>query len=472
MDTYDLVVIGSGPGGYVCAIRAAQNGLKIAIVEKYPSFGGTCLNVGCIPSKSLLHTSELYAKARRDFSRYGIELESIRLNWETMQAAKNKVVADSNGGIQFLFKKNKITALEGTASFVDKNAIQVESVAGVKTTLKTKNTVIATGSKPSELSQVALDKKKIISSTEALSLKEVPAKMLVVGAGVIGCELASIYSKLGSQVSVIEYADSILPTMDKELGKILQNSLEKIGIEFFLSHSVVEAKAKENSVLLYAKDKQGNNINWQADYCLLAVGRHAYTTGLNLENIGIETNTQGIIPINSHFQVSLGQTSVSNIYAIGDVTGGLMLAHKAEEEGIFVADYLSRKIPHINYATIPSVVYTSPEVASVGFSEEELNQKSIPYKKGDFAFKNLGKANAAGETEGMVKVLADTKTDEILGVHIVGARASDLIAEAVVAMEYKASAEDVAMTNHAHPTFSEAIKEASMDAFNGKSIHK
>ena len=395
MSTYDLVVIGSGPGGYVCAIRAAQNGLKTALVEKYSRFGGTCLNVGCIPSKSLLHSSELYDKANRDFSNYGIELEGIRLNWEKMQAAKNKVVAGGDQGIQFLCKKNKITTLAGIASFVDKNTIQVESVAGEKTTLKTKNTVIATGSKPSELAQIKLDKKRIISSTEALSLNKVPTKMLVIGAGVIGCELASIYSRLGSKVSIIEYADSILPTMDKELGKVLQNSLKKIGIEFFLSHSVVEAAAKENSVLLDAKDKQGNSINWQADYCLLAVGRHAYTTGLNLEKIGIETNTQGIITVNSHFQVSLGQTSVSNIYAIGDVTGGLMLAHKAEEEGIFVADYLGGKIPHLNYATIPAVVYTSPEIASVGFSEEELNQKSMPYKKGDFAFKNLGKALTA-----------------------------------------------------------------------------
>ena len=469
MDTYDLVVIGSGPGGYVCAIRAAQNGLKTALVEKYSCFGGTCLNVGCIPSKSLLHSSELYEKANRDFANYGIELEGIRLNWEKMQAAKNKVVAGGDQGIQFLCKKNKVTTLEGEASFVDKNEIQVESVAGKKTILKTKNTVIATGSKPIELAQIKLDKKRIISSTEALSLSEVPTEMLVVGGGVIGCELASIYARLGSKVSIIEYADSILSTMDKELGKILQTSLKKLGIEIFLNQSVADVEIKENSIILKSKD---TSMNWEANYCLLSVGRKAYTVGLNLEKIGIETTAQGSIPVNSHFQVSLGQTSVPNIYAIGDVIGGVMLAHKAEEEGIFVADYLSKKTPHINYKTIPSVVYTSPEVASVGFSEEELNQKSMPYKKGDFAFKNLGKANAAGETEGMVKVLADIKTDEILGVHIVGARASDLIAEAVIAMEYKASAEDVAMINHAHPTFSEAIKEACMDAFNNKPIHK
>ncbi len=471
MEEFDLVIIGSGPGGYVCAIRAAQNGLKTALVEKYSCFGGTCLNVGCIPSKSLLHSSELYEKAITDFPRYGIEVDGVRLNWGKMQAAKNKVVANSNEGIKYLFKKNKVTHLEGVASFVAKNEIQVTTVKE-KTSIKTKNIVIASGSKPSELDRIKLDKKRIISSTEALSLEEVPEKMLVVGGGVIGCELASIYSRLGSKVSIIEYADSILPTMDKELGKVLQNSLKKIGIKFFLSHSVAESEIKENSVILHAKDTKKNNVSWEADYCLLAVGRCAYTTGLDLEKIGIETNAQGIIPVNSHFQVSLGQTSAPNIYAIGDVIGGLMLAHKAEEEGIFVADYLSAKTPHINYATIPSVVYTFPEVASVGFSEEELNQKSISYKKGTFAFKNLGKANAAGETEGMVKVLAESKTDEILGVHIVGSRASDLIAEAVVAMEYKASAEDIAMSNHAHPTFSEAMKEACMDAFNGKPIHK
>lgn len=458
---YDLVVIGSGPGGYVCAIRAAQNKMKVAVVEKYPSLGGTCLNVGCIPSKNLLHLSNCFYQAKKKFGQYGIEFNDLQLNWQKMQSMKEQVIGKNGKGIQFLLKKNNIVHYTGNAAFVDKNTIRIATSEEI---IKSKNFVIATGSKPANLPNIAIDKKKIISSTEGLSFSELPNSMVIIGGGVIGCELGSIYAKLGVQITIVEFCREIIATMDNELGASLRVSLQKVGIDFALGYSVAQVSYQNEQVLVEAKNGQKQ---WLADYCLLAVGRKAYTKNLGLEKLGIQTDKKESIIVNKNLQ-----TSQENIYAIGDVIGGIMLAHKAEEEGIFVADQLANQVGHLNYATIPSVVYTSPEVASVGYSEQDLEQQSIPYKKGNFAFQSLGRASASGETDGFVKVLASTTNDEILGIHIIGARASDLIAEAVVAMEYRATSEDLAMINHAHPTFSEALKEASMDALNQKPIHK
>ena len=465
---YDVVIIGSGPGGYVSAIRCAQLGLKTAVIEKYKTFGGTCLNVGCIPSKALLDSSEHYHNAAHTFTTHGIELKDLSVNMSQMIARKDDVVAQNTAGITYLFKKNKIDSFEGLGSFVDKNTIKITKTDGTSETITAKNVVIASGSKPTALPFLPIDKKRIITSTEALNIKEVPKTMIVIGGGVIGLELGSVYARLGTKVSVVEYLPSIIATMDAGLGKELQRVLKKsLGMEFFMGHKVTGATAKGKKVTVSALNAKGEEVNLEADYCIVAVGRTAYTAGLGLENIGIKTEERGNkIPVNAHLE-----TAVQGVYAIGDVITGAMLAHKAEDEGVFVAETIAGQKPHINYNLIPGVVYTWPEVASVGYTEEQLKEKGVKYKAGSFPFKASGRAKASMDTDGFVKVLADESTDEILGVHMIGPRAADMIAEAVVAMEFRASAEDIARICHAHPTYTEAIKEAAMAATANRAIH-
>lgn len=462
---YDLVVIGSGPGGYVAAIRAAQLGMKTAIVEKYSTFGGTCLNVGCIPSKALLDSSEHFHNASHTFKTHGIELKDLKVNLAQMIARKNEVVKQNTDGITYLMKKNKIDTYEGIGSFVNKNTIQVTGKQ--QATLETKNVIIATGSKPSTLPFITIDKKRILTSTEALNLTEVPKHLVLIGGGVIGLELGSVYARLGAKVTVVEYMDSIIPTMDKTLGKELQKSLKKIGFEFLLSHKVKEVSTTAKEVTLKAENNKGEEVVVKGDYCLVAVGRVAYTEGLGLDKIGISTEERTRkIPVNNHME-----TSVPGVYAIGDVVKGAMLAHKAEEEGIYVAEYITGQKPHINYNLIPGVVYTWPEVAAVGKTEEELKAEGVKYKVGNFPFLASGRARASMDTDGLVKVLADANTDEILGVHMIGPRVADMIAEAVVAMEFRASAEDIARMSHAHPTYTEVFKEACLAATGNRALH-
>ncbi|RZM26866.1 MAG: dihydrolipoyl dehydrogenase [Pedobacter sp.] len=465
---YDVVVIGSGPGGYVGAIRCAQLGLKTAVIEKYKTFGGTCLNVGCIPSKALLDSSEHFHNAGHTFKTHGIDLKDLKVDMPQMIARKDDVVAQNTAGIQYLFKKNKIDTFEGTGSFVDKNTVKVTKGDGTSETITAKNVIIASGSKPTALPFLPIDKKRIITSTEALNIKEVPKQMIVIGGGVIGLELGSVYARLGTKVSVIEFMPSIIATMDAGLGKELQRVLKKsLGMEFYMNHKVTGATVKGKKVTVTADNAKGESVSLEADYCIVAVGRTAYTQGLGLENIGITPEERGNkIPVNEHLE-----TSVSGVYAIGDVIKGAMLAHKAEDEGIYVAERLAGQKPHINYNLIPGVVYTWPEVASVGYTEEQLKEKGTQYKSGSFPFKASGRAKASMDTDGFVKVLADAKTDEILGVHMIGPRAADMIAEAVVAMEFRASAEDIARICHAHPTYTEALKEAAMAATENRAIH-
>ncbi|GHE23695.1 dihydrolipoyl dehydrogenase [Sphingobacterium griseoflavum] len=465
---YDVIVIGSGPGGYVGAIRCAQLGLKTAVIEKYSTFGGTCLNVGCIPSKALLDTSEHYHNAAHNFETHGIGLSNLKIDVKKMIDRKNDVIAQNTAGITFLFKKNKIDAYEGVGSFVDKNTIKITKSDGSTEELKAKNIIIATGSKPTSLPFLPVDKKRIITSTEALNLQEVPKHLIVIGGGVIGLELGSVYARLGAKVSVVEFAKSIIGTMDGGLGKELQRVLKKnLGMEFFLGHKVTGATAKGKNVTVTAEDPKGQPVELSGDYCIVSVGRTAYTEGLGLENIGIKTEERGNkIPVNEHLE-----TSVGGIYAIGDVVKGAMLAHKAEDEGIYVAERIVGQKPHIDYNLIPGVVYTWPEVASVGKTEEQLKEAGVKYKSGSFSFKASGRAKASGDTDGFVKVLADSETDEVLGVHMIGPRAADMIAEAVVAMEYRASAEDIARICHAHPTYTEALKEAALAATANRAIH-
>ncbi|RZF59619.1 dihydrolipoyl dehydrogenase [Sphingobacterium corticibacterium] len=465
---YDVIVIGSGPGGYVSAIRCAQLGLKTAVIEKYSTFGGTCLNVGCIPSKALLDSSEHYHNAAHHFEAHGIGLSNLKIDVKKMMARKNDVISQNTAGITFLFKKNKIDTYEGVGSFVDKNTIKVAQKDGSTTELKTKNVIIATGSKPTALPFLPIDKKRIITSTEALNLQEVPKHLIVIGGGVIGLELGSVYARLGAKVSVVEYEKSIIGTMDGGLGKELQRVLKKnLGVEFFLGHKVTGATAKGKKVTVTAEDPKGETVSLEGDYCIVAVGRTAYTEGLGLENIGIKTEERGNkIPVNEHLE-----TAVEGVYAIGDVIKGAMLAHKAEDEGIYVAEYIVGQKPHIDYNLIPGVVYTWPEVASVGKTEDQLKEAGIKYKTGSFSFKASGRAKASGDTDGFIKVLADAETDEVLGVHMIGPRAADMIAEAVVAMEYRASAEDIGRICHAHPTFTEALKEAALAATANRAIH-
>lgn len=465
---YDVVVIGSGPGGYVSAIRCAQLGLKTAVIEKYKTFGGTCLNVGCIPSKALLDSSEHYHNAAHSFSLHGIDLKDLQVNMPQMIARKNDVVAQNTAGIQYLFKKNKIDTFEGLGSFVDKNTIKVTKTDGTTENVTAKNVIIASGSKPTELPFLPIDKKRIITSTETLNLTEVPKTMIVIGGGVIGLELGSVYARLGTKVSVVEFLPSIIATMDASLGKELQRVLKKgLGMEFYTKHKVTGATVAGEMVTVTAENAKGEEVKLEADYCIVAVGRTAYTAGLGLENIGIKTEDRGNkIPVNAHLE-----TSVEGVYAIGDVVKGAMLAHKAEDEGVYVAERLAGQKPHINYDLIPGVVYTWPEVASVGATEEQLKEKGTKYKAGSFPFKASGRAKASNDTDGFVKVLADATTDEILGVHMIGPRAADMIAEAVVAMEFRASAEDIARICHAHPTYTEAFKEAAMAATENRAIH-
>lgn len=464
---YDVIVIGSGPGGYVAAIRCAQLGLKTACIEKYSTFGGTCLNVGCIPSKALLDSSEHYHNAAHTFKTHGINLDNLQVDFGQMVARKNEVVAQTTGGITFLFKKNKITSYQGVGSFKDKNTIVIKKADGSEETITGKNVIIATGSKPSSLPFLPIDKKRIITSTEALNLPEIPKHLILIGGGVIGLELGSVYARLGGKVSVIEFMDSIIPTMDKQLGKELQKVLQKQGVEFYLGHKVTGASVNGDEVTVTFDSPKGEKKELKGDYCMVAVGRVAYTDGLGLENIGIQVEERGRkITVDEHLE-----TSVKGIYAIGDVVRGAMLAHKAEDEGTFVAELIAGQKPHINYNLIPGVVYTWPEVASVGQTEEQLKEKGVKYKAGSFPFKASGRARASMDIDGFVKVLADATTDEILGVHMIGPRAADMIAEAVVAMEYRASAEDVSRMSHAHPTYTESMREACLAATENRAIH-
>lgn len=465
MSQYDVTVIGSGPGGYIAAIRCAQLGFKTAIVERYPNLGGTCLNVGCIPSKALLDSTEHYYNATHAFDLHGIELSSTpTINFGRMVERKADVVKQNAEGVRYLMKKNKIDVYEGHGSFVTSTKIKIDGAEPKE--IESKNFIIATGSKPSTLPNVVIDKHRIITSTEALKLESIPKTMTVIGGGIIGCEMASVYARLGTKVQIVEYMPSLIGTMDIDLGKELQKVLAKIGIEFFLGYKVTGAIADDGATIVTATDPQGKEQSFDAEYCLVAVGRRPYTDNLGLENAGLKTDERGRIPVNEHLQ-----TEVSNIYAIGDVIKGAMLAHKAEEEGVFVAETLAGQKPHINYNLIPGVVYTWPEAAGVGATEQELKDKKVNYKKGNFPFKALGRARAAGEMDGFVKVLTDAETDEILGVHMLGARVADIIAEAVVAMEFRASAEDIFRTSHAHPTFAEAMKEAAMLASTGKALN-
>jgi len=463
MEQFDVVVIGSGPGGYVCAIRCAQLGMKTAVIEKYNTLGGTCLNVGCIPSKSLLDSSHHYHEAVHNFSTHGITIEgSIKVDLNKMISRKDSVVDQTTKGIDYLMSKNKIRVFNGLGSFVDSHTVSINSSEKIKFN----NAIVATGSKPISLPFAKIDKKRIISSTEALKLKEIPRKLIVIGGGVIGLELGQVYSRLGSEVSVIEYSDKITPFMDGAVSKELLRIFKKQKIKFYLSHKVTSVISENSSVSVNAEDSNGSNVNFEGDYCLVSVGRKPYTHGLNLSSVGINTNDKGQIEVNDKLQ-----TNIENIYAIGDVIAGPMLAHKAEEEGVLVAEILAKQKPHINYNLIPNVIYTWPEVASVGKTQEQLSSEGIEFKTGQFPMRALGRARASMDIDGFVKILADKKTDEILGVHIVGARAADLIAEAVTAMEFRASAEDVSRMSHSHPTYAEAIKEAALAATENRPLH-
>ncbi len=465
---FDVIVIGSGPGGYVAAIRAAQLGKKVAIIEKYNVLGGTCLNVGCIPSKALLDSSEHFHNATHHFADHGIEIKAPKANLAKMIGRKNEVVTKMNAGVEFLMKKNKITVFNGFGSFVDKNTVKIAKEDGSEEKISGTNVIIATGSKPLILPFMNFDGKRIITSTEALNLPEIPKHLLVIGAGVIGAELGSVYGRLGSKVTFIEFAGSMIPTMDGTMGKELQKSLKKqIGAEFNFNTKVTNIENKGKEVEVTAQDKNGETVTFSGDYCLVSIGRRPYTDNLNLEAAGLTTDDRGRIAIDEHTL----ETSVKGIYAIGDVIRGAMLAHKAEEEGVLVAETIAGQKPHIHYNLIPGVVYTWPEVASVGATEEELKASGKAFKTGKFSYKALGRATASGDTDGLVKILADKETDEVLGMHIIGARAADMIAEGVTAMEFRASAEDLGRISHAHPTYMEAVKEAALAATDNRSIH-
>ncbi|MEP6261699.1 MAG: dihydrolipoyl dehydrogenase [Gillisia sp.] len=467
MSTYDVVIIGSGPGGYVAAIRCAQLGLKTAIIEKYSTLGGTCLNVGCIPSKALLDSSHHYDDAIKHFEEHGIEISGeVKVNLEQMMNRKQAVVSQTCDGVKFLMDKNKIDVFEGVGSFKDATHVNVDKTEGGTETLEAKNIIIATGSKPANLPFIKLDKERVITSTEALKLKEIPKKLIVIGGGVIGLELGQVYSRLGAEVTVVEYMDRIIPTMDSALSKELTKVLKKQGMKFNVSHKVKSVERNGDEVIVKADDKKGNEVEFTADYCLVSVGRKPFTDGLKADAAGVEIGDRGMITVNEHLQ-----TNVKNIYAIGDVVRGAMLAHKAEEEGTFVAEVIAGQKPHIDYNLIPGVVYTWPEVSAVGKTEEELKEAGVEYKEGKFPMRALGRSRASGDTDGFVKILTNAKTDEVLGVHMIGARVADLITEAVTAMEFRASAEDIARMSHAHPTYAEAVKEAAMAATGDRAMH-
>ncbi|MCI4641887.1 MAG: dihydrolipoyl dehydrogenase [Flavobacteriaceae bacterium] len=466
MDAFDVAVIGSGPGGYVAAIRCAQLGLKTALIEKYNTLGGTCLNVGCIPSKALLDSSHHYEDATKHFDTHGIEIPGeIIANLSKMIARKDSVVEQTTKGIEYLMDKNKITVLHGLGSFKDAHTIQVASEKET-VDISAKNIIIATGSKPSRLPFITQDKERIITSTEALSLKEIPKHLVVIGGGVIGLELGQVYKRLGAEVTVVEYADRIIPSMDAALSKELTKVMKKQKVKFLLSHAVHEVSREGEIVKVKAKDKKGQEVVLEADYCLVAVGRSPYTEGLNTQAAGVHLDERGRVLVNDHLQ-----TAAPHIYAIGDVVAGAMLAHKAEEEGTMVAEIIAGQKPHIDYNLIPGVVYTWPEVAAVGKTEEQLKEAGVAYKVGQFPMRALGRSRASMDLDGFVKILADKTTDEVLGVHMIGARCADLIAEAVTAMEFRASAEDISRMSHAHPTFAEAVKEAALAATEDRALH-
>lgn len=458
MDHYDIAVIGSGPGGYVAAIRSAQLGYKTVIIEKYDTLGGTCTNVGCIPTKALLDSTHHYAEAQHQFKEHGIRLDTIELDFSQMYKRKAEVVSKNTGGLDFLMNKNKITRLKGTASFINNSTLKILSESGIKE-ITAQHYIIATGSKPSTIPGVDIDKKRIITSTEALSLQEKPESMVIIGGGVIGVEMASIFNRIGTKVTILEYADHLISTMDHELGKSMQKILKKEGIDIRLNQSVYKTQNVGSKGKVFFKDKNGTEGELEADYILVAVGRSPYVKGLGLENTDVQLDERGFIKINEN-----NQTSVPAIYAIGDVIGGAMLAHKAEEEGVFVAETINGQKRHIHYNRIPSVVYTWPEVASVGYTEEYLKQNNIAYNVGKFPFSASARARASMDMEGFAKVLVDPKYGEVLGVHIIGARAADLIAQGVIAQEYEVTAEDMFRISYAHPTYSETLKEAYLIA--------
>ncbi len=467
MTQYDVAVIGSGPGGYVAAIRCAQLGMKTAIIEKYSTLGGTCLNVGCIPSKALLDSSHHYEDAVKHFEEHGIEIPGeVKVNLEKMISRKQGVVDMTTKGIQFLMDKNKITVYEGVGSFKNATHIDIKKNDGKTETIAATNTIIATGSKPASLPFITIDKERVITSTEALKLKEIPKHLVIIGGGVIGLELGQVYKRLGSQVTVVEYMDRIIPGMDAALSKELMKVMKKQKVSFQLSHQVKFVTRKGDEVVVTADNKKGEEVSFNADYCLVSVGRKPYTDGLNVAAAGVEMGERGMIAVNEQLQ-----TNVPNIYAIGDVVRGAMLAHKAEEEGTLVAEIMAGQKPHIDYNLIPGVVYTWPEVAAVGKTEEELKTAGIAYKSGQFPMRALGRSRASMDIDGFVKILADKETDEVLGVHMIGARCADLITEAVTAMEFRASAEDIARMSHAHPTYAEAVKEAALAATEDRALH-
>jgi dihydrolipoamide dehydrogenase len=468
-DQYDLIVIGAGPGGYVAAIRAAQLGMKVAVVDKRAALGGTCLNIGCIPSKALLDSSELFALARTRFDRHGIQVGDVRLDLATMQARKDRVVKSLTEGVAFLFRKNKITAIQGTARISGLGTVAVRKPGwptDAETTLQAKAILLATGSEPTGLVALPFDGTHVVSSTEALSFDRVPEHLIVIGGGYIGLELGSVWCRLGAKVTVLEFLPRILPLSDRELADLLHRSLEKPGWKFHLETRVTGGSVKAGTVTVQAEEKGGATVEYQGDRVLVSVGRRPFTGGLGLKEAGVSVDTKtGRVTVNEDFQ-----TTVVGIYAIGDLIDGPMLAHKAEDEGIAFAERLSGKKTQVNQETIPSVIYTWPELASVGLTEEQLQQQKREYNVGKFPFSANGRAKCMDESEGLVKILADKHTDRVLGVHILGPRASDLIAEAVAVMEFGGSAEDIARTCHAHPTLSEAVREAAL-AVDRRSIH-
>ena len=465
-NNFDLVVIGGGPGGYVCAIRASQLGLKTACIESRVALGGTCLNVGCIPSKSLLNLSENFHKAKKDFNQQGIEIDGIKLNIQKMMNNKNKSIQVLTKGVEFLFKKNKVTYFKGKGVLFSKNDVVIYESDNKRNNIKAKNIVIATGSTVTSLPSINIDEKNIVSSTGALSFDKVPKKLAVIGGGYIGLEMGSVWSRLGSEVTVIEYLDHITPGMDREISNEFQKILTKQGIKFKMGSRVDSVKNKGSTVLItYTDLKKSKKENIEVDKVLVSVGRKPYTEGLNLTKVGVKKDNQGRIEVNDKLQ-----TSIKNIYAIGDVIKGPMLAHKAEEEGIAVAEILAGQAGHVNYDVIPGVIYTSPEVATVGKTEEQLKSENKSYKVGKFPFLANSRAKVNNETDGFVKILADNKTDKVLGVHIIGPHCGDMIAEMALAMEFGASSEDIARTCHAHPTHTEAIKEAAL-AVDKRPIH-
>ena len=466
MSAFDVVIIGSGPGGYVAAIRCVQLGMKTAIIEKYATLGGTCLNVGCIPSKALLASSHHYDEMKH-FAEHGIEIEGeVKVNLEKMIARKQAVVDQTSGGVKFLMDKNNITVFNGLGSFEDATHVKITKADDSFEIIEGKKIIIATGSKPANLPFITLDKERIITSTEALKLPQIPKHLIIIGGGVIGIELGQVYLRLGAQVSVVEYLDRIIPGMDASLSKELTKVLKKQGMKFYVSHKVKSVVRNGDAVVVEAETPKGETLTLEGDYALVSVGRKPFIAGLQAEKAGVKITDRGMVDVNDHLQ-----TNIPTIFAIGDVVRGAMLAHKAEEEGTMVAEIIAGQKPHIDYNLIPGVVYTWPEVAAVGQTEEQLKEAGIAFKSGSFPFKALGRARAGGDTDGFVKILADAKTDEVLGVHMIGARCADLIAEAVTAMEFRASAEDISRMSHAHPTFAEAIKEAALAATANRALH-